>query len=562
MQNRLPAVLRLAALAALVTATTTLGSTPARGASLSDLLTLGLAGTLAHALLMSPCLAVRDAQSAARTVTAPALLLIAVPLLRSGTLVNERAATLGLLVVAALLAALLAPWVARIPTAAIATLAALICSSTIARHVAPTTHAASPATGPDVFLVTIDTLRADHVGAYGAPLGRTRTLDALADDGARFAKAFATAPLTGPSHTALLTGRWPLATGVVANGTPIADHPETLARVFAGAGYTTGAFVGAFPVSARFGFGQGFDVFDDDFGAVPGVHELAAVQLFDLLRPANMPRERRADRVLDATLAFIDTTPGPLFTWVHLFDPHAPYDAPGTTPPPYEGDWRAAAADHPATYRAAYVAEVTYVDHELVRLVHAIEQRGRPAYLVVLSDHGESLGEHGVFFDHGDDLFDPSLQVPWIVRGPGIAPGTVVRAQVSTVDLAPTVLALAGVADPFERDGRSRAPELLGATGEDGDVLATTLGGRHRDPPLDHALRRTEAKCYLRHGAAPVLYDLVADPTESTDATGTRPDLARTVCGALASAARGAAGLPAASDADVDQALRALGYLQ
>lgn len=560
MQDRLPDVLRLVALAALVTATTTLGATPARGISATELVALLVAGTVAHALLLSPTLALRDERGAARAMTAPALLLGCVPLLRAGTLVNDRPATLALLVAAALASAGLATWVARVPTPVVALLALVVGATTLLRHLPG--RVASGALGPDVFLVTIDTLRADHVGAYGAATDRTRTLDTIAGDGARFARAFATAPLTGPSHTAMLTGRWPLATGVVANGTPLATHPETLARVFAGAGYATGGFVGGFPLSARFGFDQGFDVFDDDFGAMPGAHELAAVQLFDLLRPSNLPRERRADRVLDAALTHLARTPSPTFLWIHLFDPHAPYEAPDTASPPYPEGWRTTAAEHPEPYSAAYAGEISYVDRELTRLFGAIEQRGRPAYLVVVSDHGESLGEHGVFFDHGDDLFDPSLQVPWLVRGPGIAPGTVVSAQVSTVDLAPTVLALAGVADPFPRDGHSRAPELLGGPGVDGDVFATTLGARHRDPPLDHALRRVDAKCYARHGTAPVLYDLIADPSESTDATSTRPDLAHAVCGALANAARGAVGLPTASDADVDAALRALGYLQ
>ena len=252
---------------------------------------------------------------------------------------------------------------------------------------------------PNVLLVTIDTLRADHLGSYGAANAMTPTLDALAKRGVQFETALSHVPLTGPSHSSILTGRTPPGHGFRNNGGYVlAPTLRTAAEDFKQGGYRTAAFVSAFPLDRRFGFDRGFDVYEDH------------------LPRGNDPRrtpyvERHADATTDAALRWLGApSPGaasnPWFMWVHYYDPHAPYE-----PPP----------DFAERFRnAPYDGEIAFVDRELSRVLKAIEQRGELDRTVVLvtADHGESLGEHGEGA-HGLFLYDATIRVPWIMAGPG-----------------------------------------------------------------------------------------------------------------------------------------------
>ena len=178
----------------------------------------------------------------------------------------------------------------------------------------PPAPSAAPA-ARSVLLVTVDTLRADRLGCYGDTRARTPRIDALAAAGTLFERAFTPVPITLPAHASLFTGLIPPAHGVRGNGAfALAKGVATLAEAFAGDGRATAAFVGGFPLARRFGLDRGFGHYDDRMGKPSGVHYEFA--------------ERRADAVVDAAISWLAQQPGDVFVWVHLFDPHAPYDPP------------------------------------------------------------------------------------------------------------------------------------------------------------------------------------------------------------------------------------------
>jgi arylsulfatase A-like enzyme len=268
----------------------------------------------------------------------------------------------------------------------------------------------TPATPPvrDVLLITIDTLRADSVGAYGAANAQTPALDGLARDGARFERAWAPAPITLPSHASLLSGRYPTAHGSRHNGMAVSASIPTLATALNDAGFATAAFVSAFPLDRRFGLARGFDVYDDELPRTTDG------------RPLNeRPGAQTVDRAIEWLRARSESR---LFLWVHLFDPHAPYGTP----------------DAGTSVQARYAQEVTAADREVGRLLSALGDRAASTLVVATADHGEAFGEHGET-GHSIFVYDTTLRVPLVLRGPGIPPGRVVADDVSLVDVPPTL---------------------------------------------------------------------------------------------------------------------------
>jgi choline-sulfatase len=284
----------------------------------------------------------------------------------------------------------------------------------------------------NVLLVTIDTLRADHVGAYGATAARTPVLDALARDGARVDRAWTTAPITLPAHASLLSGRYPPAHGARHNGISADGAVPTLATAFKTAGFATAAFVSAFPLDRRFGLARGFDVYDDQLGRDASG------------RPLN--ERTGADTVARASAWLDGHREGRFFVWVHLFDPHAPYGAPGAG----------------GTMRQRYADEVSIADREVGVLIEALKGATASTLIIATADHGEAFGEHGEV-GHSIFVYDTTLRVPLLMRGPGIPAATVVQGDVSLVDLAPTITDLTGIA-ALDGDGRSLRPALAGAS--------------------------------------------------------------------------------------------------
>lgn len=277
------------------------------------------------------------------------------------------------------------------------------------------TPAPSVAATSDVILVTIDTLRADSTGFGGNARVKTPFLDSLAARGAVFTNAHAHNVVTLPSHANILTGRYPFQHGIRDNaGFVLEPRFETIATALKRSGYTTAAFVGAFPLDKRFGLNQGFDVYDDNYGKGQASFDFTV-------------QERRADAVLQSAAKWWNENEGrKRFLWVHVYDPHAPYAA----PEPFASQYR----------DAPYLGEVAYVDHVLQSSLQPLLS---PETLVVITaDHGEALGDHGER-THGLFAYESTLKVPLVVAGPGIAARKVAEAA-RHIDIAPTILESAG----------------------------------------------------------------------------------------------------------------------
>lgn len=396
----------------------------------------------------------------------------------------------------------------------------------------------APADAPNVILISVDTMRADHVGVYGAAGAETPTMDGLAAVGVRFRTAFSVAPITLVSHATIFTGLYPPRHGVRHNGIyRLGPGIPTLAERLRGAGYDTGAVIGSIVLEKSHGLDRGFRVYDD---AVP--QETGAKGGF---------REHRAATVTDRAIAWLSGARRPFFLFVHYFDPHAVYEP----PEPFATRFR----DRP------YDGEIAYVDAEIARLLADVRARDLLAGTVVIltADHGESLGEHQEL-THGYTLYDATLAVPLLVSGPRIPPGVVVNDLVSLVDLAPTVLALAGVAPLPDRDGRDLAPLWTGTVGPRRGAYAETLSTRldHGWSPL-HAWR-TDEHLYVR-APRPELYAVRTDPGEVNNLLDGTADGPRAIAEPLdreiaARVATERASEPRQLDPATRERLRALGY--
>jgi hypothetical protein len=333
--------------------------------------------------------------------------------------------------------------------------------------------AAAPARGPNVVLITLDTTRADRGDPTGTRGVATPTLDAIAREGVRFDRAFAQIPVTGPSHATILTGRGPWEHGNLLNGLALPRAFPLLSEVLQGRGYATAAFVSGFVLDGDLGFARGFEVYDDDFGGTGAWRDTAPGALLAMATRRFRPHdvlERRGDHTVDAALAWLARARDrPFFLWVHLFDPHGPYAPPppwdtryyaGDPRDPGHGSMEQVAGVAPylraslegitdaAWVVAQYAGEISFADQQAGRILDAIDRDD--TLVVYTADHGESLGEHGVWFNHGDDVYGESTHVPLAVRWPDrIAAGTVITSPVELTDVAATVLDLVGVDYPL-----------------------------------------------------------------------------------------------------------------
>ena len=302
---------------------------------------------------------------------------------------------------------------------------------------------------PNFLLITIDTLRADHLSSYGYHLLTTPNLDQLAREGTRFERAYTTIPLTGPAHISLFTGRYPQETGARVNGQPLASDARllTLPEILKKNGYQTAAFVSAWPLTKRLTrLHRGFEIYDQDL--------VRKFQMFNSYRSA--------EDVTPKVLSWIRNSPKrPFFLWVHFFDPHGPYEfkkeyADLRSNP--EGSIKTEPVDEEMVKRLRnYDTEVAYTDHYVGKLLDELRAQGiaDSTVVVVTSDHGESLGERN-FVGHGRQLYENIIRIPLIVRFPEKIPvGKVVEENISLLDLAPTFLDLAGIEPPLPYQGKS-----------------------------------------------------------------------------------------------------------
>ena len=346
---------------------------------------------------------------------------------------------------------------------------------------------------PDVFLITIDTLRPDHVGCYGAQHVQTPNIDRLAYDSVRFALAVTPVPLTNPSHASILTGRYPLFHGVSDFGTPLNSALPTWAEILKQHAYSTAAFPGAAVLDSRTlapGFNRGFDYYDDfDPTLPPSIHWNRV--------------ERRGAKVVSNTLSWLTKRRStPSFVWMHLYDPHDPYDP----PEPYATQYKS----------NPYDGEIAYADHALGIFLARLKELKiyESSLIVLLADHGEGLGDHHEM-THGIFLYDSTLRVPLLIKLPNnLYKGEVVSNLSRTIDVLPTVLELLSIDTTAQFDGVSLASEI-----KHNDLRTPRIALGETDYPLHFGWAPLESarsgEFKFIDAPRPELYDLAADPSET-----------------------------------------------
>jgi arylsulfatase A-like enzyme/Tfp pilus assembly protein PilF len=402
-------------------------------------------------------------------------------------------------------------------------------------------------------LVTIDTLRADHVGAYGYARSQASFVDLVAQSGATFDRAYAAAPITLPSHATLMTGRYPPGHGSRDNGMHVSRTVPTLAAELKAHGFKTAAFVAAFPLDHQFGLDRGFEVYGDRLPRRPDgrqANERPASQVVDEAiawlssnvqdsrlnaqrTPSNEHRAPSTEQRAPSTHRF--------FVWLHVFEPHAPYGDAGDRRPVLD----------------RYDQEIGVANRELMRLLTAIDSVAQDTLVVVAGDHGEAFGEHGEF-SHSIFVYDTTLRVPLVMRGPGIGPNQVVSDPVTLADVAPTAMRLLGFTMP-DTDGIDVAPALGGGALPRREIYAESFA-----PLMEFGWAPLRA---IRSGPwkfiaapKPELFDIEKDASERTNVVDSQPTIARELD--TRASRYSAARLPTtpAIDASGLERLRALGY--
>jgi arylsulfatase A-like enzyme/Flp pilus assembly protein TadD len=359
---------------------------------------------------------------------------------------------------------------------------------------------------PNIVLITIDTLRADHVHSYGYQQIRTPNIDRLAAEGARFTTVVTSAPLTLPAHSSLMTGTYPMFHGVRDNiGYRLDPGTETLAQILKQRGYETGAFVGAYVLDRAFGLGTGFDVYYDHFEDQTG--PAGTINLATLKRPGK--------EVVDQALAWLRTATRkagghPFFIWVHLYDPHDPYDPPAPFKAEYSG--------------RPYDGEIAYADQQVGRLLTFLSGAGvyDKTLIALTGDHGESLGEHKEV-RHGYFVYDATILVPWILKPPTrLARSRVVTETVRSIDIAPTILQIAGYPKGTTMQGEGLNDLISGkARGVPPDAYSESYYPRQFGWSALRTVRSANFK-YI-DAPHPELYELDVDPRELKNRAPERP---------------------------------------
>ena len=379
----------------------------------------------------------------------------------------------------------------------------------------------------NVLLVTIDTLRADHLAAYGYKRRTSPRIDALARAGTLFESAYTYWPKTRGSMAIMLTGRTPSRNGYSKTHPVLLDFNPTLADVLKKAGYATAAIVDNPNLAAQNGYAKGFDSYRETW------EETALATEADRMRA-----------ITDGGIAFLRSAPAdpPFFLWLHYVNPHAPY----TPPPPFDTafldataasgprlrtvpglhggipkQWAVRGQDRLGYYVAQYDGEIAAVDQEVGRLVDALQASaaGKKTVMVLTSDHGESLGEHDYYFDHGEDLFEPSLAVPLVVTLPGGQAGVRSRVFASTLDVVPTILDAVKASYPPDLAGISLLGETLGKTAPGRERLFAQ-NDRNLVAAWDQRFKMVGTP--EGDGMRFALYDRASDPAEMRDVARTQ----------------------------------------
>ena len=419
----------------------------------------------------------------------------------------------------------------------------LLCMFLVVAATAATANGPQAKRPTNVILITIDTVRADHLGCYGYKNIQTPILDSLAHDGIVFERAISQVPLTWPSHAVILTGMYPFQNGVQDfTGQPLDKRFRSVAQAFKEHGYATGAVVSAFVLDRSWGLARGFDFYDDAFAP-----EEFANRDIGLV-------ERSAGESVDHALAWLKkNSQRPFFFWLHLYDPHSPY----APPEPYRSEYQG----------HLYDGEIAYADHELGRLIAWLKQSHLydSSSIVFVSDHGESLGEHGED-EHGFFVYNATTHVPLIVKPPagrGVRGDRVAR-PVETTSVAPTLLKAAaiksGMGDQLQSGGLLDTPASPDAAAYSETFYPFSSFGWS---PL-HALETS--RYHYIEAPQPELYDLTADPEEKNNLATQQTATVAVLKDKLQALLRNRPYTPAAASGsgvspDALEKLRALGYV-
>lgn len=348
----------------------------------------------------------------------------------------------------------------------------------------------------NVIVITIDTLRADHLGCYGYRAVKTPNIDALARQGILFWQAYTPTPVTFPSHTSIFTGTYPPFHGIRNNGNFILDSKAlTLAEILTEHGYRTAAFIGAYVLDSYYGLDQGFQTYDDDFSEGKSNEQ-------------ELYQEKNAEQVTQEAVKWLEKNgQDRFFIWLHYFDPHAPYSPPS----PFREEYS----------HNLYDGEIAYTDYWLGVLFRQLQKQKLDAKTLVIltSDHGESLGEHDEL-THGVFIYDSTLRIPLIIKGSQLPSSKTVSTQVRTIDLLPTILQILGINLPGQIQGQS----LLNLVNGQPDKKERILYCESYLPYYNHGWSplsgiRTHDWKYIR-APKPELYDLRKDPAERRNRIG------------------------------------------
>ena len=359
----------------------------------------------------------------------------------------------------------------------------------------------------NVLFFTLDTTRADHIGCYGYPQIKTPNIDGLAAEGILFQNATAQCPLTLPSHSSMFTGSYPFFHGVRDNGGfYLEDDRVTLAEVLRQAGWATSAFIGAFVLDSRWGIDQGFDYYYDNF-------DFAKYKKISLDSV-----QREGGEVIKAFFEWYEKSPpSRFFSWIHLYDPHTPYEP----PEPYK-------TEYGGQEYGLYDGEIAYADSLVGRVLESLKEKGvlEKTVVVVVGDHGESLGEHHESA-HGFFIYDATVSVPMIIRIPSAElRGKMVTAQVQNIDLMPTLCELLGLPVPEAVQGQSLLPLIAGRTPkQENTAYSESFYPRYHYGWSELKSLRTSRYKFIQ-APRPELYDLSLDPREKNNIIGRESSLA------------------------------------
>jgi choline-sulfatase len=437
----------------------------------------------------------------------------------------------------------------------------------------------------NLLLMTIDTLRADAIGAGGNPIVRTPFLDRFAAGSLQCCNAVCAVPMTTPSHASIFTSAIPAIHGAMENRYRLGAENETLAELLREKGYRTAAFVSCFPLDHKFGLNQGFMLYDDFFGIPGDLRQASWLKLIMRWTTRNQ-LERKGNWTNSLAIPWLHkyAGAGPFFLWAHYFDPHAPYNPPDeekldyagccASPIPYQSE-----ADRISAQRAApgeelrpglpeerYLGEVSFADSCASRLMQELAERKQAAStcVVIAADHGESMGEHGLFYTHGEDIYEPALSVPLMIRAPGEPAPLLTGRLASLDDIAPTVCRMMALAPGKSMQGF----DVLDSSNHRSAALVENYGIIMAGNAVkQRGVRLADAK-FISFGGGEdrALFELDSDPCEMRNLSSLKANLADSLNSATAEGFRKAAETGRLREADFSEdtlnKLKSMGYLQ